>query len=86
MAMYVHSYYKIMQLAILKTMIANECIYLLNRSTKVIIQLNINLTNNSLKCYKKINYHVRFILSNNYASPTSGEAYRNRRLTTNFEL
>ena len=22
----------------------------------------------------------------NYASPTSGEAYRNRRLTTNFEL
>ena len=24
--------------------------------------------------------------SNHYASPTSGEAYRNRRLTTNFEL
>ena len=24
--------------------------------------------------------------SSNYASPTSGEAYRNRRLTTNFEL
>ena len=23
---------------------------------------------------------------NNYASPTSGEAYRDRRLTTNFEL
>ena len=22
----------------------------------------------------------------NYASPTSGEAYRDRRLTTNFEL
>ena len=26
------------------------------------------------------------LTSNNYASPTSGEAYRNRRLTTNFEL
>ena len=25
-------------------------------------------------------------LDNNYASPTSGEAYRDRRLTTNFEL
>ena len=25
-------------------------------------------------------------LQTNYASPTSGEAYRNRRLTTNFEL
>ena len=25
-------------------------------------------------------------MTGNYASPTSGEAYRNRRLTTNFEL
>ena len=27
-----------------------------------------------------------FVSSANYASPTSGEAYRDRRLTTNFEL
>ena len=35
------------------------------------------------------NIYFGFIISNNafnYASPTSGEAYRDRRLTTNFEL
>ena len=31
-------------------------------------------------------YPVSKILFNFYASPSSGEAYRNRRLTTNFEL
>ena len=28
----------------------------------------------------------QFLFNGIYASPTSGEAYRNRRLTTNFEL
>ena len=32
------------------------------------------------------NYFARKNFASNYASPTSGEAYRDRRLTTNFEL
>ena len=30
--------------------------------------------------------HLQMAPPANYASPTSGEAYRDRRLTTNFEL
>ena len=31
-------------------------------------------------------YYVIITIKYNYASPSSGEAYRDRRLTTNFEL
>ena len=31
-------------------------------------------------------WHLTLLATGSYASPTSGEAYRDRRLTTNFEL
>ena len=35
---------------------------------------------------RHVNNYANNYIKRNYASPTSGEAYRDRRLTTNFEL